>query len=143
MGRTLQNRAFPKTKRKFLISVFGLLGFFPFVQFFRHLNRKPYFLLAHLHGKYTPKKINEPYMKRDLFKKLNNKMFQQGKLIKYHYIPTSNKTSWLYVFNSYESYKEWMDEAYRSQLFSAKKLPGHLKYSETEGFLNSTDLALV
>lgn len=143
MDCNLHNTKFHKAKRSFLISVLGLVGLLPFMRLFKNLNKKPYFFLAHLHGGYVPGPINELYMKKDLLKKFNNKMLQQGKLIKFRYIHSPNKSSWLYVFNSHKGYEEWSSEVSRLRLFSPKRLPNHLRFSKTKGFLNPEDFALI
>ena len=143
MGHNLQDTAFYRERRNCLAYFFGLFGFLPLIQPFKYLIKKPYFFLAHLHGKYIPRNTNEVYMKTDLFKILNNRMFREGKIIKYRYIPAENKTSWLYVFDSYKSYKEWGTEIEKLQIFSHKKLPSHLKHFKKEGFLNPIEFFLV
>ena len=76
--------------------------------------------------------------KKDLkqYESIDSLMIKEKKILKYQYILSENKVSWIYVFNSKKSRWNWENLHKKYGLYFIKSLPTDLKYSQREGFLN-------
>ena len=136
---------FQTEKRHFLFSVLAFIGSLPFFNYFKPKQyKKAYFFVASLSGTYSPKKDNIGFMNKKFIDALNKKMKDQKKIVKKQDISLKNKSFWLYIFDSKESYLEW-SKAFEKfpTIFSIENKPDHLAFSCKKGYLNSktvTDL---
>ena len=106
--------------------------FIPFV-FFR-LRQQPYFFISSVEGKNWSDMYNK--LDQKIYESIDDYMIKENKIIHYQYIPSNDKVFFVYVFDSKRSQKDWAMQHERHNLFLLKNLPGHLQYSQQEGFLN-------
>ena len=137
-SQNLKSEAFPLSeKRKFLLASFGLFGALPLFQLFRAGRHKtPYFFIASLKGGHISELDGMNFRNKALFNALDNKMLKEKKILKTQTISSKNKISWLYIFDSENSYWKW-DKAIKKMIRPVRQLPSKFQYHQTNGFLNS------
>ena len=78
------------------------------------------------------------WMNRPALSALKNHYVKQGKIKKFHHfrLPAQNRTVYLYVFDSQESFREWRREVRRRRLFVREAAPPSLRCALRAGCLN-------
>lgn len=123
-------------KRKFLAASFSLFGALPAFQFLKIGNHNtPYFFLASIIGKYSPEEDRSNFRNKQIFKGYNDRMLDQRKILNHQVIQLKNNISYLYIFDSKESFLSWKKKINDSNKVFPEKLPSNVRYFQTEGFL--------
>ena len=137
--RNSQNKDFSIQfeKREFLMTSFGLLGALPLFQLFKvGKYQAPYFFMASLRGGHVSELDAINFRNKTLLDALDNKMLKEEKILKMQFVSLKKKTSWMYVFNSRDSYWKW-HKAVEEIMHPVKRLPSNFQYFQLTGFLNS------
>ena len=71
------------------------------------------------------------WMNRPALSALKDRLSRQGKIRKFHHfrLPAQNRTVYLYVFDSFESFKEWRGEVRSRRLFVREAAPPSIRSS--------------